>query len=98
MKLREWLKENGYGEGANTWCSHTCGLPPTGNRVIPSYSPIDGAHTVVVTNTHVQSYVCRIPYNYSDWSAHGPARPYETPEQLKEILDEMIQEPKGCWS
>jgi len=96
--IQQFLQENGFESGRYGGCRHSCGIPQLqGTSVRPSYSPVDGAHTLIVTPTHVMRFTCRIPYNYNDWMC-VETRKYTSKEQLLTILSEMTNQPQGCWA
>lgn len=105
MNLKEFLIANGYepkshekAQGRACECRHAIGLP-SGEHIYqlePSFSPIDGSHTVLVDNTTVTSYVINCPYNFSTWRVYSKAV-YACQDGLKKVLESMLHPPKGCW-
>ena len=94
-QIREWLELEGFERGCHGTCGHGCGLPPS-ILVKPGYTPIDGAHTLAVTSSEVLSATCRYPSNYNDWQVRRRVT-YESREDLKRIISELIVPPRGCW-
>lgn len=77
---------------------HNCGLPnQTWVSVRPNYSPIDGAHVVLVTTEHVASYVNNYPSNFSDWRLRT-RQGYSTPAEMVKAVQQMVKQPQGCWA
>lgn len=93
--IRDWLKAEGFELGCYGTCGHTCGLPP-GVLVKPGYTPIDGAHALLVTTTEVIPATCMYPSNYNDWRIRRRV-PYGSRDELNKTLREMVTQPHGCW-
>ena len=94
-QIREWLVSQGLEMGCHGTCGHSCGLPPS-VLVKPGYTPVDGAHTLAVTSTEVLSATCVYPSNYNDWRVRQRV-PYATRDDLKSVIAELGNAPKGCW-
>ena len=97
-KIEEFIVSNGFETGVYgkyCGCQHSCGLP-TGIKVRPDWSPIDGSHTVVVTEDKVHTCHCNTPYYHRDWHTVG-TESYETQAELLEILERRTKPPQNCW-
>ena len=94
-QIREWLKSEGFELGCYGTCGHSCGLPPC-LLVKPGFTPVDGAYALAVTATEVLAASCLYPSNHNDWRIRRRT-PYTSKADLKQILTESVQPPKGCW-
>jgi hypothetical protein len=95
MTLAEFIEEKGYEHGVYGSTKHGVGLP-TGIKVKPNYSPIDGSHTLVVTGEQVISCVCAYPWGANDWRIRQ-SKAYDNPEGCAKAIEELANPPKGCW-
>jgi hypothetical protein len=78
-------------------CGHHCGLPQQEMVFVrPDWSPIDGAHTIVVTAEVVSTYGCRYPSNHCNWNLHC-SMSYSTPDEMVSLVSQAVGQPKGCW-
>ena len=98
--IRECLERNGYKEKLDKVFgtgNHGCGMPG-GIRVWvqPNYTPIDGAHVLLVTPTTVESWVLPYPTNYHDWYRRTSMN-YGTPEEMMKHVEYLSNQPRGCW-
>jgi hypothetical protein len=97
-RITKYVEESGFKTGEIGHCRHSCGMPGTRVlSVLPEWSPIDGAHTLVVTPTEVISMTCSYPSAYSKWETRRKWT-YRSPEELKEILARETKKPAGCWA
>jgi len=105
--IRVWLKDNGYDNGSN--CSnspvmhgnknrslstlHSDGMPANSVYLFCQPKVEDILRNIVITSDTVSIYVIQEPYNYHRWSEVS-TREYTTQDQLKEVLDELLQKDK----
>ena len=96
-KISKFIEANGFelGSYGTGGAIHGEGRP-RGVTVCPEYSPIDGGHTVVVTEDTVYNCLIRYPTNYTNWYV-SKSRKYETQDELLSILKEATKQPQGCW-
>jgi len=99
-KIKTALSEAGFADrlGKNYYsCPHQCGLPKSSAIMVkPDSSPIDGAHAVIVTATHVSSYVCAIPYNHNNWMLRY-SKEYKNQTEMIAAVDQLTRDSQGCW-
>jgi hypothetical protein len=99
-KIKQALEAAGLGDRigkVHGVCNHSCGLPQQERVMVrPDWSPIDGAHVVVVTAERVSSYGCHYPSNFNDWSSRGGTQ-YGTPDEMVSLVQQRVEQPKGCW-
>lgn len=93
--IGDWLDEQGFEKGCYGICRHSDGLP-SGIRVKPDHSPIDGAYVLQVTATEVLQATCRYPSLHNDWRIIKRI-PYKSKNELKQTLNTLVASPKGCW-
>lgn len=96
-KIISFLKENGFKIGIYGMANHQIGWP---SRVaVPvklDFSTIDGSSVVLVMSDEVWRMTLLTPYNNNEWRVEK-RRPYKTKEELKNILDDLVYEPKDAW-
>jgi hypothetical protein len=99
-KIKQALEAAGLGDrvgGIYGTCMHSCGLPQQELVMVrPDWSPIDGAHAVIVTAEAVATYGCPYPSGHCDWRLIGYAK-YGTPDEMLSRVRERVEQPKGCW-
>jgi hypothetical protein len=99
-KIKQALVDAGLGDRigkVHGTCMHSCGLPQRELVMVrPDWSPIDGAHVVVVTAEEVATYGCPYPSGHCDWSLCSQAT-YTTPDAMVSLVQQRVEPPKGCW-
>lgn len=98
-KMRRWLEREGFREGSYGSCQHTTGLPsiPDAIRVAPEYAAEGIASVIIVTGSTVQRYCIHTPFNYHEWMPYARETHYETLEELRQTLNEMVRPPASAW-
>jgi len=97
-QIREFLTQNGFQTGFFCCCQHTEGMPKgEGVCVKPSWSPVDGDHTLMVTPTEVIQLTIRCPYNFNEWSVRS-RQGYNNPGELLSALNKLVKQSEGCWA
>jgi hypothetical protein len=81
-----FLDKEEYPSGICGSCKHQVGIVGGGIPIEPEDSPIDGSAILKVHLGHVEMWVVPNPWGHNVWRKHAVQR-YDTPEQLKEILD-----------
>lgn len=98
-QIRNYLAENGMAERIGKvyhCCSHRCGIPSHEVIIKPDGSPIDGAHAIVITTTHVMSATCSIPFNHHNWHIRHQVE-YDNKERMLELVKNLAIKKEGCW-
>jgi len=67
-QIEKCLTDQGFQLGVCGCAEHSCGMPNMpAARVMPTYSPVHGAHAILVTADEVLQMVCHYPFNFRDW-------------------------------
>jgi hypothetical protein len=95
-RLRAWLEDKQYVlDQVFGTCCHNHGIPDVLYwGVQPQYSPVQGACVLLVTLTRVDRYVCK---THSKVWERECTRAYDTTARLEDILEELTEQPVGCW-
>jgi len=97
QRIRKNLEAAGLSRhicAGHTQCNHHCGLPAGQPAVLllPDWSPIDGAHLVVVTANEVASYAVRRPYTMHNWCRLQGLQ-YRSTAELRRLVNAFIRQP-----
>tara|TARA_B100000131_G_C18041017_1_gene582423 strand:+ start:148 stop:534 length:387 start_codon:yes stop_codon:yes gene_type:complete len=95
--ISAWLESKGYARGMHGFCDHKTGLPKIPNVLVrPTYADHSGSRTIMVTPTELIVADIAKPYHENQWAVSG-REPYETTEDLKSKLDNLVYAELGTW-